>query len=147
MPFSCPKCHSRNLRYARIQSFPERFWTFFGIHPLRCRECQLRFLERTWRLGTFQYARCPRCWRMDLSRWSLHDYHAPIHVRVLLKLGAQPYRCEYCRVNFASFRRRKQRYRSRYKPGQSPAQAVGSGAIDQERIEAGSGQKKENGSK
>jgi hypothetical protein len=113
MPISCPVCQSRNLRYARLRSFAERLWSFFGIRPLRCRDCHDRFMERTWRLRTMKYARCPRCWRMDLSRWSPEDYKVTAGTSLLLALGGSPYRCEYCRVNFVSFRKRKQRYRSR----------------------------------
>ncbi len=50
---------------------------------------------------------------MDLSRWSEDDYYVPLARRILLRLGAHPYRCEYCRVNFVSFRSRRERYRSR----------------------------------
>ncbi len=58
-----------------------------------------------------RFARCPRCWRLDLSRWSLEDYHVSFFSSLLLNLGANPYRCEYCRVNFVSFRKRKERYK------------------------------------
>jgi hypothetical protein len=47
---------------------------------------------------------------MDLSRWSRNDYRVPFFRGLLLSLGASPYRCEYCRVNFVSFRRRKEKY-------------------------------------
>ncbi len=47
---------------------------------------------------------------MDLSRWSRNDYRVSFFRGLLLRLGASPYRCEYCRVNFISFRRRKERY-------------------------------------
>jgi hypothetical protein len=47
---------------------------------------------------------------MDLSRWSVADYRPDATARLLLALGASPYRCPYCRVNFVSFRKRKERY-------------------------------------
>jgi DNA-directed RNA polymerase subunit RPC12/RpoP len=112
MPFSCPDCKSRNLRFSRIRTFKERLWTYVGVRPLRCRDCSRRFIERTWRITSVRYARCPRCWRLDLSRWSQADYHVPMVTRMLLALGASPFRCEYCRVNFVSFRQRKERYRA-----------------------------------
>lgn len=121
MPFSCPKCQSRDLRYARIRSFSERFRSWFGIHPLRCRECHQRFIERTWQLGLVKYARCPRCWRLDLSRWSTENYYVSPAKRLLLKLGAQPYRCEYCRTNFVSFRHRKEHHRWHRRGGEQRA--------------------------
>jgi hypothetical protein len=113
MPLTCPNCNSRSLRYARVRGFAERFWTCFGIRPLRCRDCHTRFIERTWRLRHIRFARCPRCWRMDLSRWTPADYRISATTWLLLALGGQPYRCEYCRVNFVSFRKRKERYRAR----------------------------------
>ncbi len=120
MPISCPVCKSRNLRYSRTRSIVERIWTFFGVHPLRCRDCQSRFIERTWRIATMKYARCPRCWRLDLSRWSINDYYTSAWTRILLRLGGHPYRCEYCRTNFVSFRRRKERYRAHKRPQAHP---------------------------
>ncbi len=57
-----------------------------------------------------RYARCPRCWRMDLARWNKNDYHVSFLKGIMLALGGNPYRCEYCRVNFVSFRKRKERY-------------------------------------
>jgi hypothetical protein len=47
---------------------------------------------------------------MDLSRWSRNDYRISFFTGLALSLGANPYRCEYCRVNFVSFRRRKEKY-------------------------------------
>jgi hypothetical protein len=47
---------------------------------------------------------------MDLSRWSSNDYQTSFLTDLMLRLGANPYRCEYCRVNFVSFRKRKERY-------------------------------------
>jgi len=110
MSVTCPKCGSRNLRYAHLRTQSERLWSILGIRPLRCRSCYCRFIERTWRISTMRFARCPRCWRMDLSRWSRNDYRVPFFRGLLLSLGASPYRCEYCRVNFVSFRRRKEKY-------------------------------------
>jgi len=110
MTLACPKCGSRNLRYAHLRGSSERFWSLFGIRPLRCRSCYCRFIERTWHVASMRFARCPRCWRMDLSRWSKNDYHITFLTNLLLKLGGNPYRCAYCRVNFVSFRKRKERY-------------------------------------
>jgi hypothetical protein len=110
MSVICPKCGSRNLRYAHLRSGSERLWSLLGIRPLRCRSCYCRFIERTWRISAMRYARCPRCWRMDLSRWSRNDYRVSFFTGLMLSLGANPYRCEYCRTNFVSFRRRKEKY-------------------------------------
>jgi hypothetical protein len=50
---------------------------------------------------------------MDLSVWSEESYRTTLSNRLLLTIGAKPYRCEYCRCNFVSFRFRKEKYRSR----------------------------------
>jgi len=47
---------------------------------------------------------------MDLSTWSEKDFHGSLGTLLLLRMGAKPYRCEYCRVNFASFRWRKEKF-------------------------------------
>jgi hypothetical protein len=47
---------------------------------------------------------------MDLSRWNLEHYIVPFWTRFKLNLGAQPFRCETCRCNFASFRPRRERF-------------------------------------
>ena len=115
MPVACPKCKSRALRYSRIRNLSERIGSWFGIRPLRCRVCRNRFVDRTWYIEAVRFARCPRCWRMDLRRWSPKDYVIPAGTKLLLALGGKPYRCEYCRLNFVSFRKRKERYRGRRK--------------------------------
>jgi predicted Zn-ribbon and HTH transcriptional regulator len=110
MPITCPNCGSRNLRYSRFRSFSERGWSWLGIRPLRCRDCRLRFIDRTWQLSDLRFARCPRCWRMDLALWNPKDAHISMFMAIRLGLGAKPYRCEYCRVNFVSFRARHERF-------------------------------------
>jgi hypothetical protein len=47
---------------------------------------------------------------MELSTWLRQYYDPPASVRFKLRLGATPYRCEYCRCNFASFRPCKERF-------------------------------------
>lgn len=110
MPLACPYCGSRHLRYAHRQNLSERLWSWVGVRPLRCRDCRKRFVERTWRLSSLRYARCPNCWRMDLNTWSVEDHHATGTQLLMLRLGARPYRCEYCRINFVSFRRRLEKF-------------------------------------
>ncbi|HWR52003.1 MAG TPA: hypothetical protein VN428_12900, partial [Bryobacteraceae bacterium] len=43
-------------------------------------------------------------------KWSEEDYRAPALQNLRIALGAHRFRCEYCRVNFTSFRPRMQRY-------------------------------------
>lgn len=47
---------------------------------------------------------------MDLSLWNEKDCHISMFAALRLGLGAKPYRCEYCRVNFVSFRLRYERH-------------------------------------
>jgi len=47
---------------------------------------------------------------MELSTWSEQFYLAPLGTRLYLRMGATPYRCEFCRCNFASFRPCKERF-------------------------------------
>jgi predicted Zn-ribbon and HTH transcriptional regulator len=76
----------------------------FGHYALRCRRCGHRFKARIWRASALTYARCPRCYSMELSTWSERFYSPPLLLRVRLRLGARPYRCDSCRCKFASFR-------------------------------------------
>jgi hypothetical protein len=46
---------------------------------------------------------------MDLNRWSGKTYtDPPAWVTFKINLGGKRWRCEYCRLNFASLRRRKE---------------------------------------
>jgi hypothetical protein len=45
---------------------------------------------------------------MDLNKWTGNNYDPPFWVELKTKLGANRWRCEYCRINFASFRPRKE---------------------------------------
>lgn len=93
----------------------------FGIHPLRCRDCQYRFQSRVWRLADLRYSRCPRCYGTVLSSWSESHYIARFWTTVLLRLGAKRLRCEFCRCNFAGFRPVKVVYSSRHGRGSEAA--------------------------
>jgi hypothetical protein len=47
---------------------------------------------------------------MDLSLWSEKDCHITLLMELQMKLGGKPFRCEYCRINFVSFRRRHEKF-------------------------------------
>ena len=47
---------------------------------------------------------------MDLSTWSESVSPTGAWQWARLTFGAKPYRCEYCRHNFVSFRPRKERF-------------------------------------
>lgn len=45
---------------------------------------------------------------MDLNQWTGKNYEPPFFTGLMCSLGANRWRCEYCRINFASFRKRKE---------------------------------------
>jgi predicted Zn-ribbon and HTH transcriptional regulator len=110
MTVSCPDCGSRYLRASRCRSVRERMRTLLGISPLRCADCGTRFVARTWDLSVITHSRCPKCLRMDLNVWTDQQYWPGPLTKLKIKLGAHPWRCEYCRYNFASFRPRLERF-------------------------------------
>jgi DNA-directed RNA polymerase subunit RPC12/RpoP len=106
----CPNCGSSSLRSSQLRNAKERFKSFFGVIPFRCRQCSERFAAPIWNLRVARYARCPKCLRLELSTWSEQFYLAPVGTRIFLRLGATPYRCDICRCNFASFRPCKEKF-------------------------------------
>jgi hypothetical protein len=85
-----------------------------GICPLRCRRCNTRWATSTWESAAWKYARCPKCYRQQLSTWSEQHYTPPYWTRLQLRLGATPYRCVSCRCNFASFKKCKEKFSWRH---------------------------------
>jgi hypothetical protein len=45
---------------------------------------------------------------MDLNRWTGKTFDPPFWTGLKVTFGANRWRCEYCRLNFASFRPRKE---------------------------------------
>jgi len=76
--------------------------------PLRCLDCEHRFIGPliVWR--DMLFARCPTCRRMDLNSWTGKTFQPPFWMGLKIKLGGRRWRCEYCRTNFSSFRGRKE---------------------------------------
>jgi predicted Zn-ribbon and HTH transcriptional regulator len=110
MPLACPKCGSRNLRPAHYRNNDERMNALRFIAPLRCKDCRTRFVSKTIFLNELFYARCPKCDRMDLNGWTGKTHQPRGWTAVKVALGAHKWRCEYCRMNFASFRNRKESF-------------------------------------
>ena len=104
MTAECPHCGSRHLRSSASYSAWEHVARFFGFLKLRCRDCDERFTFAVWDLRNSIYAKCPRCYRLDLSRWQPSHYRVPQLDRFLMHLGARAHRCDACRCNFVSFR-------------------------------------------
>ena len=115
MQLSCPNCGTREIRHSHFQSLGDLLREFIGVHPLRCRRCNHRWTTSVWAGSAWKYARCPKCFRQDLTTWSLQYYRPPRWTLFLLRLGATPYRCAACRCNFASFRRCRERFAWRHK--------------------------------
>jgi DNA-directed RNA polymerase subunit RPC12/RpoP len=108
MPIQCPNCGSRFLRDSKPRDAAEKRLAWRFMSPLRCLDCKTRFVGKTFSLGDMRYAHCPQCDRMDLNQWTGKNYLPPFFTAFLIGVGANRWRCEYCRVNFASFRKRKE---------------------------------------
>jgi DNA-directed RNA polymerase subunit RPC12/RpoP len=104
----CPKCGSRFLRPSRKRD--NEALLFLRLKTvLRCMDCKTRFMAPLVVWEDLLYARCPVCRRMDLNGWTGKTFtDPPFWVAFKVRLGARKWRCEYCRLNFASFRRRKE---------------------------------------
>jgi hypothetical protein len=98
------------LRDSHPRSSREFLQKLWFISPLRCLDCRTRFVASTLILADLKFARCPTCYRMDLSTWTARSCTPPLWTSLKISLGAARFRCEYCRVNFASFRRRKESF-------------------------------------
>jgi hypothetical protein len=107
---ACPQCGSKKLRVSKLQGFGQRLRFALGIFPFRCRACDNRFTAPIWNLAGIRYACCPKCYRTELSTWSEQYYHPHWFTVTKLRLGATPYRCEFCRCNFASFLACRERF-------------------------------------
>ena len=104
MALSCPNCQSTDLRLSRRKRTFRKFTHIIGFYDIRCQNCDHTFRSNIYRLSQVHYAKCPACHRMDLSRWTREYYSPPFLTRFMLAMGAKPVRCEYCRLNFWSFR-------------------------------------------
>jgi predicted Zn-ribbon and HTH transcriptional regulator len=78
-----------------------------GFCPVRCRDCGHRYTKALLWLDDFWNARCPKCYRTELSDWEEPYYYPPRYLRLLLRIGAKGHRCKKCRYNFVSFMNRK----------------------------------------
>ena len=107
----CPACNSREVRASLAKTLGERVARVFGFMQLRCKDCDERFGASIWDLSNVVYAKCPRCYRLDLSTWTTQYYRAPSRWLIAMKFGARRRRCEYCRHNFISWRPAKTKYR------------------------------------
>ena len=109
MPLTCPNCEGKRPRLSKIRGFKERLLSAVGTYPVRCEECGHRFYDSVLRLMDIIFARCPKCYRMDLSSWELKYYSPTQWSLIKLGVGGRRLRCEACRCNFVSFRLTKER--------------------------------------
>lgn len=100
---SCESCGSRNLRRSRGKSLLDRAALLAGFCPFRCSDCKHRFRVSVWLVSKLQYAKCPRCLRLDVRPWPRKKFRLNPWQKFKLALGAHTYRCSPCRTNFISF--------------------------------------------
>jgi DNA-directed RNA polymerase subunit RPC12/RpoP len=108
MTVACPRCNSKRLRILRHHGLMGIVQRIAGIERVVCRDCGAKFQQSVLGIGDLLYAKCPRCFRTDLSTWDLRHYSPRLGIRMKLKFGAQRFRCDRCRMNFASFRPRQE---------------------------------------
>ena len=106
----CPDCDSTEIRPASTHSGMESYLSWLGFHPARCAACAKRFMARPLGLSAIMYAKCPRCYRMDLTTWDPKYYHLTLGMKFRAAIGAHRWRCDVCRCNFLSFRQRMEKY-------------------------------------
>lgn len=102
---SCPRCGSTRAWISRPQGISEKIGQILGRQPARCRECRHRYIAKFRNWEFWRFARCPRCYRVELGQWQEEYYRPRWPTRLALVLGAKPVRCEACRYNFTSYRR------------------------------------------
>jgi hypothetical protein len=111
LPIKCPRCDSGDVRSSLSQNFFERIVKAFGFFQLRCRDCDHRFTRDIWDALNVIYARCPKCYGLELSMWDPAYYRPPRSWKFMMAFGGRPRRCEFCRKNFVSFLPCKIRHR------------------------------------
>jgi ssDNA-binding Zn-finger/Zn-ribbon topoisomerase 1 len=104
MAVTCPQCNSIDVRMSKWKNRFEQVLDLLGMPPMRCFNCDHRWRHSLWRIREMFYARCPRCYRLELVRWEETYYHVPSFWKFLIAIGAKKVRCKACRHNFVSFR-------------------------------------------
>jgi hypothetical protein len=100
----CEKCGSSRLRRSHRQSLADFAHIAQGQYPVRCLDCKHRFLANLLQFEKIPFAKCPKCFNLDLVTAPQQSHHSSLWRTVLLSLGAHRYRCSACRYNFLSFR-------------------------------------------
>lgn len=110
-PVVCPSCGSARVKPDPPRGLGETLSTWIGYDAARCLECSLHFVAKPGGgVSGARFAKCPKCLRLDLTTWDPKFYRPSLMTRMKLEMGANRWRCEPCRTNFASFRPRKEKY-------------------------------------
>ena len=104
MAVTCPNCGGHNVRMSKGKNRLEKTLDLIGLPPMRCIDCSHRWKHSLWRMSEMFNARCPRCYRLELTTWEETYYHVPWTWKLLTGIGAKKVRCKACRHNFVSFR-------------------------------------------
>ena len=120
MALICPNCQSGDVRLSRRKRTLRKLFHIFGVYDIRCQDCGHLFRSNIYHLNLIFFAKCPSCHRMDLSRWTREFYNPATTTRCMLGLGAKPVRCEYCRLNFWSFRLVREKFSKAKRFARSP---------------------------
>jgi hypothetical protein len=121
----CPSCGSSEVESLETRGIREIALALLGTYAFHCNHCSQEFLARPLGLASLFHAKCPRCYRMDLTIWDPKRYRSRSWERFKLNLGANAWRCEPCRCNFVSFRPRKEKY---VRPGRQENEESGDSA-------------------
>jgi DNA-directed RNA polymerase subunit M/transcription elongation factor TFIIS len=132
MKIPCPECGSIDVRLSQWKNTWEKALDLFGITAMRCMSCGHRWQRSLLRVREFFYARCPRCFRLELGTWDETYYRIPDSWKLLTGIGAKKVRCHACRHNFISFRLVKKHVRSDGTPstrGERKVEEAASGEV------------------
>lgn len=99
----CPRCQSNDCFRSHRRKW-EYTLSLLGIMPWRCVACRKRFYARRVPLWFLHHAHCPRCGNLELLIVRPHKLERHPLARLATLLGARALRCDYCRLNFASWR-------------------------------------------
>jgi len=106
----CPSCGNETVRNVKTRGFLETLHALTGGYAFRCPDCGTRFIDWPMGVSSAIYAKCPRCFRMDLAIWDPKYYRSGKWTELKIWLGAHRWRCDVCRCNFTSWRPRREKY-------------------------------------
>jgi hypothetical protein len=100
----CPRCSSFEVRPSKKKSFSSSLAEVIGFYRVKCEACSKRWVAYLGFLYEPFCAKCPRCYRTELTTWDPKMFIPNRWQRLKIALGARRARCERCRMNFSSFR-------------------------------------------